>query len=425
MPESTITLIIIACTCLLYLTEKFSVAVTTVMGMLALVFTGILEFNEAFSCFANTNVMLVLGMIIIVNALIECGVAGKIGNLLSRFVGHKEKSFMLIVFLSASFISLFSTNAALVAMYMPFIASISATSGGHITKKHTYLPLAMGGLIGGTGSLAGSTAPLLANDVLIITNQKTMHFFSPFPVSLAIVVVVALCFWFFLYDLMAKWLDFEETISEDEANIQEIPFNKRNAVISVTVFLVCIVLFIIQPYDWELGLISIAGAIALIGTNCVDGNHAMKHMQWSALITLGAALALAKGFVNSGVGEMAVHWLMDILGDWVANPVVLVTVFLLAGFLLSQVMANGSLVSMLAAIGVPMAIEIGCDPMPIALACVFGCSMAMATPVATTTITMVQVAGYRFKDYFRIGGLVGLIGIATAWAAIVIFYGLL
>jgi len=42
MTQSTITLIIIACTCILYLTEKFSVAVTTVMGMLALIFTGIL-----------------------------------------------------------------------------------------------------------------------------------------------------------------------------------------------------------------------------------------------------------------------------------------------------------------------------------------------------------------------------------------------
>ena len=48
MSESTITIIIIACTCFLYLTEKFSVAVTTVMGMIALVFTDILDFNEAF-----------------------------------------------------------------------------------------------------------------------------------------------------------------------------------------------------------------------------------------------------------------------------------------------------------------------------------------------------------------------------------------
>jgi len=36
MSQSTITLIIIACTCILHLTEKFSVAVTTVLGMLAI-----------------------------------------------------------------------------------------------------------------------------------------------------------------------------------------------------------------------------------------------------------------------------------------------------------------------------------------------------------------------------------------------------
>ncbi|MBQ3132433.1 MAG: hypothetical protein IJC24_06960 [Clostridia bacterium] len=119
------------------------------------------------------------------------------------------------------------------------------------------------------------------------------------------------------------------------------------------------------------------------------------------------------------------NWLMNTLGSRVANPIVLVTTFLVSGFLLSQFMSNGSLVSMLAAIAVPMAIEIGCNPMPVAMACAFGCSLAMATPVATTTITMVQVAGYRFKDYFRIGGLVGLIGLATAWLCLVLFYGLL
>ena len=133
-------------------------------------------------------------------------------------------------------------------------------------------------------------------------------------------------------------------------------------------------------------------------------------------------MAVAKGFVKSGVGELIMEWLMVTLGSWVANPVVLVTVFPLAGFILSQFMSNGSLVSMLAAIGIPMAIEIGCNPMPIAMACVFGCSLAMATPVATTTITMVQVAGYRFKDYFRVGGLAGVICLATAWVSIILIY---
>ena len=423
MSDSTITLIIIACTCVLYLTEKFSVAVTTVMGMLALIFTGILDFNEAFSCFTSTNVMLVLGMIIIVESLLDSGVAEKLGCILFRFTGKSEKLFLIIVFVSAAILSLFSTNAALVAMYMPLISSVCSASKAHIHRKHIYLPLAMGGLIGGTGSLAGSTAPLLANNVLEQTGSKTMHFFTPLPVAAAMVAVIALCYWFFLYDLQAKWFDFEEEFLE--LGVEDYPLDKKKAAISLAVFLTCIILFIIQPFDWELGLIAVAGAMVLMVTGCVDGQHAMSNMQWSALVTLGAALAVAKGFVKSGVGELVMEWLMVTLGSWVANPVVLVTVFLVTGFILSQFMSNGSLVSMLAAIGVPMAIEIGCDPMPVALACVFGCSLAMATPVATTTITMVQVAGYRFKDYFRIGGLVGLIGLITAGASIVLIYGLI
>ncbi|MBO5071137.1 MAG: SLC13/DASS family transporter [Roseburia sp.] len=423
MSQSTITLIIIACTCILYLTEKFSVAVTTVLGMLALIFTGILDFNEAFACFTSTNVMLVLGMIIIVESLLDSGIAGKLGGLLFRLVGKSEKSFLIVVFVSAAFFSLFSTNAALVAMYMPLISAVSGASKGRIRKKHIYLPLAMGGLIGGTGSLAGSTAPLLANDVLELTGSKTMSFFTPLPISAIMVIVIALCYWFFLYDLQVKCFDFEETSAVEE--MEDYPLNKKKAAISLTVFLTCIILFIVQPFDWELGLIAVAGAMVLMITGCVDGQHAMSNMQWSALVTLGAALAVAKGFVKSGVGEIVMDWLMVTLGSWVANPIILVTVFLLSGFLLSQFMSNGSLVSMLAAIGVPMAIEIGCDPMPVALSCVFGCSLAMATPVATTTITMVQVAGYRFKDYFRIGGLVGLIGLFTAWVSIILIYGLI
>ena len=410
-------------TCVLYLTERFSVAVTTVLGMLALIFTGILDFNEAFACFTSTNVMLVLGMIIIVESLLDSGVAERLGRLLFKITGRSEKFFLVVAFVSAAALSLFSTNAALVAMYMPLISSVCSASKGHIHRKHIYLPLAMGGLLGGTGSLAGSTAPLLANDVLELTGSRTMGFFSPLPIAAIMVAVVALCYWFFLYDLQVKWFDFEEGTLE--LAMEGYPLNKKKAVISLAVFLVCIVLFIIQPFDWELGLISIAGAMILMVTNCVDGQHAMSNMQWSALVTLGAALAVAKGFVKSGVGELIIHWLMETFGNWIANPIALVTLFMAAGFLLSQFMSNGSLVSMLAAMAIPMAIETGCDPMPIAMACVFGCSLAMATPVATTTITMVQVAGYRFKDYFRIGGLVGLIGLVTAWASIILIYGLI
>ena len=423
MTQAGITLIIIACTCVLYIIDKLPVAIVTVLGMLAMIFSGATTSRTAFSNFGSNPVLLTFGMIIIINAIIESGVIVQFEHVLQRMTRRGEKLFLVLVFLSAGIISMFTNNSALVAMFMPFIASTARSTNGKIKKKHLYMPLAMGGLIGGTGSLAGSTAPLLANEVLEITGQKTFSFFTTAPVSLTILVVVAVCYWFFLYDLSVRWFDFEEA-ADNGRPMNEIPLNKRNAVISLTVFLVSVVLFIVQPFGWDLGLVAVTGATVDIALGCVDGKTELKNMMWPAIIVLGAALAIADGFVQSGAGNLVINFLVNTFGPAMTNGKVMVAMFLLSGWLISMFMSNGSLVSMLASIAVPMAVEFGINPIPVAIACVMGSNLAMATPVATTTITMVQVAGYRFKDYFRLGGLVGIIGVVTAWVSIVTIYGL-
>ena len=422
MSPSLIALIIIGGLFVLYITDIFPVEATTTVGMLAMIFTGVLSFNDAFVCFGSTPVMLTIGMVIIVNTMLESGIGKRIGYFLAHLSNRREKLVVVVVFLVAAVLSVFANNTAVVAMFMPFLTSAAFTSKGKVTRKNTYLPLAIGSLIGGTGSLAGSTAPLLANEVLEYTGSEKMKFFSTAPVAFCIVAVIALCYWLFLYDVQHKCFDFEEVEDPFAHEVHEVPIHKRNAIISGGVFLICIILFIIQPFGWDLGLIAISCATVLVLTGCTTVKRSMHRTPWPAIVTLGAALAIAKGFVASGAGDEVVDWMVAVLGDWLLNPIMLVTVFLIAGFVLSLFMANGSLVSMLCAIAVPLAIEIGISPMPVAMACVFGVSLAMATPVATTTITMVQTVGYRFKDYFRIGGLVGLIGLVTAWGAIVLIY---
>lgn len=423
MSLSVIALIIVGIMCVLYIWGKLPVALVTALGMLAMIFTGCVSSSVAFSNFGSTPVLLVFGMVIIVDAILESGLLTQYEHLLEKMTRRSEKGFLVLTFLSAGIISMFTNNTALVAMFMPFITSVAKSSGGRIRRKHIYLPLAMGGLIGGTGSLAGSTAPLLANEVLEITGQPTFSFFTTAPVCLAILAVVAVCYWFFLYDLTVKWFDFEEADGHERANA-EIQLNRKNAIVSVTVFLICVFLFITRPFGWSLGLISVTGAAVIITFGCVDAKKELRNMMWPAIITLGCALAVADGFVKSGAGELVIHFLVRVFGPNLTNPKIMVALFLGAGWIISMFMSNGSLVSMLASVAVPMAVEYGINPIPVAIACAVGANLAMATPVATTTITMVQVVGYRFKDYFRAGGLVGLISVVTAWLSIVLIYGL-
>ena len=231
MSLSVIALIIVGIMCVLYIWGKLPVALVTALGMLAMIFTGCVSSSVAFSNFGSTPVLLVFGMVIIVDAILESGLLTQYEHLLEKMTRRSEKGFLVLTFLSAGIISMFTNNTALVAMFMPFITSVAKSSGGRIRRKHIYLPLAMGGLIGGTGSLAGSTAPLLANEVLEITGQPTFSFFTTAPVCLAILAVVAVCYWFFLYDLTVKWFDFEEADGHERANA-EIQLNRKNAIVS-------------------------------------------------------------------------------------------------------------------------------------------------------------------------------------------------
>ena len=135
MTKAGITLIIIACTCVLYIIDKLPVAIVTVLGMLAMIFSGATTSRTAFSNFGSNPVLLTFGMIIIINAIIESGVIVQFEHVLQRMTRRGEKLFLVLVFLSAGIISMFTNNSALVAMFMPFIASTARSTNGKIKKS--------------------------------------------------------------------------------------------------------------------------------------------------------------------------------------------------------------------------------------------------------------------------------------------------
>lgn len=429
MSPQIIALIIVAVTIVLFALETFSIATTAMLSTLAMVLTGILTSQQAFSCFTNSAVLLVIGIMIMLESLERAGVLNKIGDFLKRFTKYGEKKFLIVLFAIVAVCSMFVNNSPLVAALMPVVTAAMVSSGGAITKKNCFLPMAHAALIGGTGTLAGSTLPLMASEMLVEAGAKGLGFFGPLPVTLAVLAVVLICYYFFLYKLIRKWFDFdevaEEGLAEAPAATDGAAPNKKNFTISLTVFVACVVLFVVQPFGWDIGLISIMGAIVLIVTGCLEGKEAIQKVNWSIIVVIGGTLGMAQGFVSSGAGEFIVNGIISLLGDAIYNPIVLLTVFMVIGNLLTQFMYNGSLSVMLCSLAIPLAQKIGYDPTPFAMGCFFASSFAMSLPSASVTVALTQTAGYRIKDYIRLGGATGLISLVAAWAAIILIYGLL
>lgn len=426
MSKAIIAIIIIACTVFLYTKETFSLAVTSMLSVTAMMTTGVLTASDAFSCFSNDVVMLIAGMMFIVEAFTQTGLIGQFGALLGKYVNKGEKNFVILLTIVLAFGSLFINNSPLMTAFLPLVTAIIGVSGGAITKKNTFMPMAFACLIGGCGSLAGTTLPGVVSNVLVEYGQKEFRFFETLPVTLIILFVVVICYKLFLFDLMKRIFDFEEAPDMATSDAEEtVVFHKRNATVTLIVFALCVIGFVTTPFGWTVGQISIVSAVILIVTKCIDGRESLKRVNWSILIVIASTLGIAKGFVVSGAGQIVINWMMNTFGHAMNQPVVLFLVFMITGYLLSMFMSNGSLCAMLTAVAVPLAMDLGQDPLPVALGLSFACQQAMATPAASVTIALSQGANYRFKDYLRFGGLMGTICFVTGCLAIILIYGLI
>ena len=69
MSPTTITLIFLAFAVVMFVTEKIPLAVTSMIVCIGLVITDVLNVNDAFSGFINSNVILFVAMFIVGGAL--------------------------------------------------------------------------------------------------------------------------------------------------------------------------------------------------------------------------------------------------------------------------------------------------------------------------------------------------------------------
>ena len=141
MESSTIAIIILVATLVLYVIPKMPLSVTTLLAMLAMVIFGVLDFAGVSSGFANSVVFLNAGMMIIGQAMVTTGIAQKVGSIITRVnVGKNERLFILLVLVISTLLSVFINGAITVAILMPIIDAIVLKSDGAISRKQTYMP---------------------------------------------------------------------------------------------------------------------------------------------------------------------------------------------------------------------------------------------------------------------------------------------
>jgi di/tricarboxylate transporter len=183
-PEIALTLAIILAAIILFATEKLRVDLIALLVLLAVSITGLVSKEEVFLGFANPAVITIWAVYIVSGGLYRTGVADEIGSVILRLSGTSEARLIVVIMLVCGGMSAFMNNVGAVAVLMPAVIGISKKTGIPVSKL--LIPLAFSSLLGGSMTLIGTPANILAQGILTARGLPGFGFFEITPMGMIV-----------------------------------------------------------------------------------------------------------------------------------------------------------------------------------------------------------------------------------------------
>ena len=141
-----ITLIVLAITATLFALNKVRADIVALCAVITLLLFGILTPEEALSGFSNPVVIMMAGLFIVGGGIFQTGLAKMISSRLMSLAGDSEIRLFLLVMLVTSGIGAFVSNTGTVALMLPIVVSMSASTS--IDSRRLLMPLAFASSMG-------------------------------------------------------------------------------------------------------------------------------------------------------------------------------------------------------------------------------------------------------------------------------------
>ena len=195
MPQPVfLTLSILTLAVVLFITERLRIDLVALLVLGTLALTGLVTAEEALAGFSSPAVVTVWAVFILSAGLARTGVAGWIGQQITRLGGKGDKVMLLVIMLVSAFLSAFMNNMGVTALLLPVVLDIARRT--HRPPSKLLIPLAFSSSLGGMLSMIGTPANILAAEALQNFGLQPFGFFDFTPIG-AVVMTAGLLFLLF------------------------------------------------------------------------------------------------------------------------------------------------------------------------------------------------------------------------------------
>lgn len=406
MTDAHLTLIVIAVVAVLFITELLPLAVTSMLGAVALGMLGVITPAQAFSGLSNSTVVLFAGMFVIGGTMFRTGLAQTIGVFVVKKLGSGENSLMFASMAMAGVLSSVTSNTGTTAALMPVILGICAVTRNSPSRQ--LMPLAFGAGLGGTMTLVGTPPNIIGAGALKAAGYEPFSFFEfawiGIPLTVAGIIYMMLIGKRFLPKRDA---DLEAMDAEVAQEATASTYDHSKMWITGLTLLAVVVVMAMNIKRFPLEMAAIAGALFLVITRCIKEKDAYASIDWVTIFLFAGMMPIASALDKTGAGKMIADSVIGIMGGN-PSPIFITFVLFVLSCGLTQFMSNTASAALLCPIGISIAKGINANPHAVIMAICIAASCAFMTPVGTPPNTIVLGPGrYRFVDYILPGfGLV-------------------
>lgn len=148
---------------------------------------------------------------------------------------------------------------------------------------------------------------------------------------------------------------------------------------------------------------TLVGAAFMVITGCLSMEEAHQSIEWKGIILIAGMLPLGTALDNSGAARFLANGVVQMVGP--LGPVAVMGGLMALTFLATCVIPTAALVVLLVPIVLSTASSMDISPHSLMMAISISASASFMTPISHPANLMVMgPGGYKFLDYFKVGG---------------------
>ena len=408
MAASTIAIIILIAALVLYAIPGISLASTTLAAMAALVIFGVTDLATVTAGFANKVLLLVVGLTVLGQSFVTTGLVDKIAVVINKLrLDRSKKVFVMAMLIIATILGVFLNGSIVVAIMLPIVDAVVLSSNGKIQRKDAYWVVGLGGTYGNNLLTISATSMLTAVSLLVEMGYEQMNVFTPLLINMPGMITVIIFYAVIGIKLQDKWFDFPDvpiTETAKSGETKEKPVWKQ-WVAGIT-FLVTVALIAAGK---NYGLVSMVATVVVIFTGCISDKEAWRCVSWGTIIVVAGSIGISSAIRSSGAAEVICNFFISIAGPIANSTIGVCVVLFFVAAILSSFMSDNATVAIMLPIAASIAEGLGLSAVPIFIAVCSGTKTGIMTPICVTPMTQACAAGYRFKDFIRMGTILTVI----------------